>query len=227
MRNNNYNLPLEFTNKKPKGIPFYMYPAEVIKYACKNLTGRELKLYLAISGQAWKDNLNKPYHWTLKHFCEVANIKTNHYQEILQELCKKGFIIHEKFEAIKVLYPIGENEYLAENGDIKTKQEIFKENNSEITIENEPNSSNGKSANNSMQDLILLKKEESNIKNGNNISNFGNNFSQSKANNKEINNSINNKNNYKEVSNSHKWEFENPTQKAVEPKPTSNFAEYL
>lgn len=196
MSKDNFNAPLKLINKKPKNIPFYMYPSEVIKYACEKLTGRELKLYLAISGQAGIDNLGKPYHWTLKHYCQIANIKTNHYQSILQGLCDKGFIIHNKFESIEVLYPIGENEYLTKNGEIETRQ----------------NSSNGKSASNYVQDYTLLKEEEEEQKKGIKFANLGNNFSQSYANNKEINN-INNLNNHKEGKNSPKGEFLEKPQK--------------
>ncbi len=144
MGKDNFNAPLELINDKPRNIPFYMYPSEVIKYACEKLTGRELKLYLAISGQAGKDKFGKPYHWTLKHYCQIADIKTNHYQSILQGLYDKGFIIHNKFESIEVLYPIGENEYLTEDGEVEIRKY----------------SSNGKNANNSIQDSTLLKKEQ-------------------------------------------------------------------
>ena len=102
-----YNTPLALINKKPKGeqmtengYGFYMFPSLVFIYACKTLKPTELRLYLAISGQAEKDSLGKPCKWAIKHYCEIANIKSNHYSEVLQGLCEKGFIIHKNFESI-------------------------------------------------------------------------------------------------------------------------------
>lgn len=210
MPRDNYNAPLELINKKPQNLPFYMYPSEVIKYACETLNGTELKLYLAISGQAGKDKLNKPYHWTLKHYCQIAHLKTNHYQEILQGLCDKGFIIHNKFESIEVLYPIRENEYLTENGELETRQD----------------SSKGKSVTNEAKST-LPKREEGEQEKGNYFTNLRNNFSQSCANNKYINNIINNSNNYKEIANSPKGEFATTNQKAKEEQKQTNWADYL
>lgn len=204
-----YNTPLKLINKKPKGEQmtsnnyiFYMYPSLVIAYASKTLSKRELCLYLAISGQAEKDKLGNPCKWAIKHYCEIANIKANHYAEVLESLCKKGFIIHNNFESIEVLYPISENEVISSNGKIESKVDSL----SKQIIENVQDSINGKSASCNEQDSILQNEEEESCQSGNNAFNFGNSFSLNKANNKEINNSNNNIYREKENGSSHKWE---------------------
>lgn len=204
-----YNTPLKLINKKPKGEQmtsnnyiFYMYPSLVIAYASKTLSKRELCLYLAISGQAEKDKLGNPCKWSIKHYCEIANIKANHYAEVLESLCKKGFIIHNNFESIEVLYPISEHEVISSNGKIESKVDSL----SKEIIENVQDSTNGKSASCNEQDSILQNEEEESCQSGNYIFDFGNNFSLNKANNKEINNSNNIIYIEKENCSSHKWE---------------------
>lgn len=205
-----YNTPLALINKKPKGeqmtengYGFYMFPSLVFIYACRALNLRELKLYLAISGQAEKDSLGKPCKWAVKHYCEIANIKSNHYSEVLQGLCEKGFIIHNNFESIEVLYPISENEYLSQNGTIK-KGSYFP---NKESASRQANSSIGKSANQAKGQVFPQNEEEIKSEKGNFNTNFRNNNSQIKANNKEINNLINNSNKDKEGSKpSQKWE---------------------
>lgn len=224
MANLKFNEPLKLINKKPKGeqmidnnYGFYMYPSLVIAYASKTLTKRELCLYLAISGQAEKDKLGKPCKWAIKHYCEIANIKANHYAEVLESLCKKGFIIHNNFESIEVLYPISENEFISQNGEIKNKVDSFK---------NVQDSKNGKSANCNEQDSILQNEEEESYQNGNNDFDFGNNFSLNKANNKEIYNIINNMNINKDRVNSPKGELTG-AKKSIKEESKTNWGEYL
>lgn len=106
-----YNSALKLINPKPaitqmreQGYQAYVYPQPTIDYACKELNARELKLYLQISGQA--NNFNG----AMKFYSEKANIKSNHYSEILESLEKKGFIKHIKYESIEVLFPREEAE---------------------------------------------------------------------------------------------------------------------
>ena len=106
MANDYYNKALTLINNKPtitqmveQGYQAYVYPQPTIDYACKVLKARELKLYLQICGQA--NNFNG----AMKFYSEKANIKSNHYSEILESLEKKGFIKHTKFESIEVLFP--------------------------------------------------------------------------------------------------------------------------
>jgi len=106
-----YNSALKLINPKPtitqmkeQGYQAYVYPQPTIDYACKVLKARELKLYLQISGQA--NNFNG----AMKFYSEKANIKSNHYSEILESLEKKGFIKHTKYESIEVLFPREEAE---------------------------------------------------------------------------------------------------------------------
>lgn len=204
-----YNTPLALINKKPKGeqmtengYGFYMFPSLVFAYACKTLKPTELRLYLAISGQAEKDSLGKPCKWAIKHYCEIANIKSNHYSEVLQGLCEKGFIIHNNFESIEVLYPISETEYLSQNGTIK-KGSFFP---NKESASNQANSSIGKSANQAEWQTFSQNEEEIKTEKGNYNSNFSNDNSQIKANNKEINNFINNNKDKEGSKPSQKWE---------------------
>ncbi len=174
MANDNYNKPLLLINKKPNGSQmvmngyyFYMIPDVVMKYANRALTERERRLYYAICGQAEKDKNGKPYCWAISHYCDIANIQSNHYSEVLSGLVKKGFIVHDKFKSIEVLYPIGENEYINENGEITSKQ-----------LEGAlPNLGMSKSIPN-------LGKVDSVF--GNRAHQIGNEYSQSSANNREI-----------------------------------------
>lgn len=214
-----FNNPLILINKKPKGdhmtangYGFYMYPSLVLEYACKTLKPTELRLYLAISGQAERDSSGGQCRWSIKHYCNIANIKSNHYAEVLQGLCEKGFIVHKDFESIEVLYPISKNEYLAPNGQI-TKMGIEIQENKifpkwKSAAKQEKYSQIGINASNSKEKTSSQNKEELKTKKGNSDSNFSKNDSQSKANNKEINNNlINNNNKDKEGSKtSHKWE---------------------
>lgn len=128
MIQDNFNKQLRLINLKPTGeqmiendYAFYMFPIPVMVYANKVLTDRERRLYFAIAGQSGENKNGKPCHWAISHFCAIAHIKSNHYSEVLEGLCKKGFIIHKNFESIKVLYPISEEEYIAPNGEIKRK----------------------------------------------------------------------------------------------------------
>jgi len=172
--NDKFNLPLVLINKKPSGTQmvmngygFYMIPDLVMQYANRVLTDRERRLYYAICGQAEKDKNGKPYCWAISHYCDIANIKSNHYAEILSGLVKKGFIVHDKFKSIEVLYPIGENEYINENGEIVSKQ-----------LEGAlPNLGMSKS-------ITKLGKVDSDF--GNRAHQIGNEYSQSSANNREI-----------------------------------------
>lgn len=224
-----YNTPLKLINKKPKGeqmiengYAFYQYPAPVIKYANEVLKKRELNLYLAISGQAEKDKLGNPCKWAIKHYCEIANIKANHYAEVLESLCKKGFIIHNNFESIEVLYPISENEVISSNGKIESKVDSL---NKQI-IENVQDSRNGKSASCNEQDSILQNEEEESCQSGNNAFNFGNSFSLNKANNKEINNIKKNMNKNKDRVNSPKGELTG-AEKNIKEESKTDWGEYL
>lgn len=106
-----YNNALKLINPKPnitqmteQGYQAYVYPQPTIDYACKELNARELKLYLQICGQ--KNNFNG----SMKFYSQKANIKSNHYSEILESLEKKGFIKHTKYESIEVLFPREEAE---------------------------------------------------------------------------------------------------------------------
>ena len=128
MKQDRFNEPLRLINLKPTGeqmkendYGFHMFPIPVIEYANKVLTDRERRLYFAIAGQAGQDKNGKDYTWAISHYCAIANIKSNHYSEVLEGLCKKGFIIHKNFESIEVLYPISEEEYIAPNGKVKRK----------------------------------------------------------------------------------------------------------
>ena len=128
MRQDNFHKQLRLINSKPNaeqmkenGYAFYMFPIPVMVYANEVLTDRERRLYFAIAGQAGENKNGKPYYWSISHFCAIAHIKSNHYSEVLEGLCKKGFIIHKNFEEIKVLYPISEEEYIAPNGKIQKK----------------------------------------------------------------------------------------------------------
>lgn len=201
---------------------FYMYPSLVIAYASKTLSKRELCLYLAISGQAERDKLGNPCKWAIKHYCEIANIKANHYAEVLESLCKKGFIIHNNFESIEVLYPISENEVISSNGKIESKVDSL---NKQI-IENVQDSKNGKSASCNEQNSILQNGEEESYQSGNYIFNFGNNFSLNKANNKEINNIKNNMNKNKDRVNSPKGELTG-AEKSIKEESKIDWGEYL
>lgn len=98
------NPKLAITQMKEQGYQAYVYPQPTIDYACKVLNARELKLYLQISGQA--NNFNG----AMKFYSVKANIKSNHYSEILESLEKKGFIKHIKYESIEVLFPRDEAE---------------------------------------------------------------------------------------------------------------------
>ncbi len=51
-----------------------------------------------------KDN----FDGAMSFYCKNANIKSNHYSEILESLVKKGFAAHENYKYIKVLYPTEE-----------------------------------------------------------------------------------------------------------------------
>lgn len=204
-----YNTPLTLINKKPKGeqmtgngYAFYMFPSLVFTYACKALKPTELKLYFAISAQAEKDSLGKPCKWAIKHYCEIANIKSNHYSEYLQGLCEKGFIIHKNFESIEVLYPISENEYIKPNG--KIEKVSYSQNGK--SANRQDNSSIGKSANQAEEKIFSQNEEEIKTKMGTLNSNFGNDNSQLKANNKEINNLINNNKDKEGSKPSQNWE---------------------
>lgn len=197
MAKNIFNNPLQLINKKPNGTQmiangygFYMYPSLVVEYANKVLTDRERRLYFAISGQAGKDIAGKPYKWTLKHYCQIANIKSNHYSEVLQSLCKKGFIIHKNFESIEVLFPISESECISASGKIKSRQDSL----------------NGKNKSCNEQKLFPPKKEENEIENRKIDYNFGNEYSQGYANNKEINNLKKNIKKEEEKKSSQDWE---------------------
>lgn len=106
MTRNYYTKALKLINNKPtitqmvdQGYQAYAYPQPTIDYACKVLNARELKLYLQISGQA------NGFSGAMKFYSDKANIKSNHYSEILESLVKKGFIKHIKYESIEVLYP--------------------------------------------------------------------------------------------------------------------------
>lgn len=209
-----FNQPLKLINKKPKGEQmtdngyfFFMYPSLVMQYANKSLKDRERRLYFAISGQAEKDKEGKPCQWAIKHYCQIANIKNNHYAEVLESLCKKGFIIHTNFETLEVLYPISDTEALSSNGKIIQRQ--FPQ--------------NGKSETLIEQKQLSQNQEEKQDQTRNLNSTFGNSYSQIKANNKEINN-INNLNKDKELANSPKGEFAKPPQKG---NPQTNWADLL
>ena len=111
MANDYYNKALKLINLKQtisqmreQGYQAYVYPQPTIDYACKELNARELKLYLQICGQ--KNNFNG----SMKFYSQKANIKSNHYSEILESLEKKGFIKHTKYESIEVLFPREEAE---------------------------------------------------------------------------------------------------------------------
>lgn len=165
MANDNYNKPLLLINKKPNGSQmvmngygFYMIPDVVMRYANRALTERERRLYYAICGQAEKDKNGKPCYWAISYYCDIANMQSNHYAEVLSGLVKKGFIVHDKFKSIEVLYPIGENEYINEKGEIISKQ-----------LEGA---------------LPNLGKVDSDF--GNRADQLGNEYSQSSANNREI-----------------------------------------
>jgi len=93
------NKKLTITQMVENGLQAYVYPNDTIDYACKVLNSRELKLYLQLCGQA--DNFNG----AMKFYCDKANIKSNHYSEILDSLEKKGFINHIKYESIEILFP--------------------------------------------------------------------------------------------------------------------------
>lgn len=192
-----YNKPLTLINKRPKGekmtengYGYYMFPSLVMQYANKALKDRERRLYFAISGQAEKDKKGNPCCWTIKHYCQIANIGSNHYSEVLDSLCEKGFIIHNNFETIEVIYLISETEELSPTGKIISRRDL----------------QNSKNENSMEQKLFSQNKEENYLQNGNVESNFRKDFSQSKANNKEINNNINNLNKDKEVLTSPKGE---------------------
>ena len=77
------NKKLTITQMVENGLQAYVYPNDTIDYACKVLNSRELKLYLQLCGQA--DNFNG----AMKFYCDKANIKSNHYSEILDSLEKK------------------------------------------------------------------------------------------------------------------------------------------
>ncbi len=131
MKNDCFNNPLLLINKKPNGnqmisngYGFFMIPTLVMEYANKTLKDTERRLYYAISGQADKDKNGKQFYWAISHYCKIANIKSNHYSEVLQGLVKKGFIIHNKFESIEVLYPISEFEFIKENGQIENTNKL-------------------------------------------------------------------------------------------------------
>ncbi len=172
--NDYFNKSLLLINKKPSGTQmvingyyFYMIPDLVMKYANRALTDRERRLYYAICGQAEKDKNGKPYYWAISHYCDIANIQSNHYSEVLSGLVKKGFIVHDKFKSIEVLYPIGENEYINEEGEIISKQ-----------LEGAlPNLGTSKS-------ITKLGKVDSDF--GNRAHQIGNEYSQGSANNREI-----------------------------------------
>lgn len=110
---NNYSQAIKLINDKPtitemvqEGYQAYVYPQPVIDYACKVLNSRELKLYLQLSGQA------DGFPGAMKFYCNKANIKSNHYSEIISALEKKGFIKHIPYESIEVFYPTeSEEEY--------------------------------------------------------------------------------------------------------------------
>lgn len=181
-KTNYFNNPLELINKKPNGSQmanngygFYMYPTYVMEYANVVLTDRERRLYYAISGQAERDSKGKKCKWTLQHYCQIANIKSNHYSEVLEGLCKKGFIEHIKFESIKVLYPIGGDVYIEPNGELVEKHSDLEE-----EEENEQNSNFPNEENESSKTINIDYC-------------FGNKFSQGYANNKEIDNNKLNK----------------------------------
>lgn len=127
MPNLKFNQPLRLINNRPTGAQmtannygFWVCPAPTIQYASKVLTGNELKLFLAISGQAGKDKEDKPLHWAMSYLCKLADIDQKHYLTYLKGLCKKGFIIHTNFESLEVVYLVSENEYISQNGEILT-----------------------------------------------------------------------------------------------------------
>lgn len=194
MANDNFNKPLLLINNKPNadnmvsnGYGFYMFPTLTMQYANTVLTDCERRLYFAICGQAGKDKLGNPYCWAIKHYCDIANIKVNHYAKYLQSLQKKGFIIHNDFESIEVLYPISQEQYIAPNGEICFWQDSLNRNNAQenFSIEEVQNSPNGKSGIDNIQATALPKKEEQ-AQNGNNAYNFSNKNSPKCANNREI-----------------------------------------
>lgn len=180
MRINYFNNALRLINNKPSITQMrnndyyaYTYPQPVIDYACKVLNARELKLYLQIGGQA------NGFNGAMKFYSDKANIRSNHYSEILDNLEKKGFIKHTLFESIEVVYLISESEYISENGEIK-----------KITVDStkKPTYQKGNNASYNEQKSFLQKKEEKQLQNENTESTSGNNDSQIKGYNKEINN---------------------------------------
>lgn len=177
---NYFNNALRLINNKPSitqmrnnGYYAYTYPQPVIDYACKVLNARELKLYLQIGGQA------NGFNGAMKFYSDKANIRSNHYSEILDNLEKKGFIKHTLFESIEVVYLISESEYISENGEIK-----------KITVDSTKKliSQKGNNASYNEQKSFSQKKEEKQLQNENTESTSGNNDSQIKGYNKEINN---------------------------------------
>lgn len=113
-----YNKALKLINNKPsitqmveQGYQAYVYPQPTIDYACEVLNARELKLYLQISGQA------NGFNGAMQFYSEKANIKSNHYSEVLESLVKKGFINHKNYESIEVLFPTESAE--SQNGNIE------------------------------------------------------------------------------------------------------------
>lgn len=113
------NNKLTITEMVQAGYQAYVYPQPVIDYACKVLTLRELKLYLQISGQA------NGFTGAMKFYCNKANIKSNHYSEIVSALEKKGFIRRTAYESIEVLYPTESEEEYNEQSEIENPPDII------------------------------------------------------------------------------------------------------
>lgn len=177
-----FNQALKLINKKPtitemtqNGYFAYVYPQPTIDYACKILNARELKLYLQICGQA------NGFNGAMKFYSVKANIKSNHYSEIMDSLEKKGFIKHIKYESIEVLFP-------TEETDKKESAENQKGNQKGNIIKSMDDSQSSKNAEN--KGITEMGKIEENF--GKTQDNFGKNDSQSYVYNRETNINIKN-----------------------------------
>ena len=177
MANNYFNKALKLINNKPtisemvqSGYLAYVYPQPTIDYACKVLTGRELKLYLQICGQA------NGFNGAIKFYSDKANIGSNHYSQIIDSLEKKGFIKHIKYESIEVLFPTEEN-------NINESAEPQKGNQKRIIDNSIIDSQSGKNQEN--KEITKMGNIEEKL--GKQQSSFGNGDSQNKGYNREIN----------------------------------------
>ena len=177
MANNYFNKALKLINNKPtisemvqSGYLAYVYPQPTIDYACKVLTGRELKLYLQICGQA------NGFNGAIKFYSDKANIGSNHYSQIIDSLEKKGFIKHIKYESIEVLFPTEEN-------NINESAEPQKGNPKRIIDNSIIDSQSGKKQEN--KEITKMGNIEEKL--GKQQSSFGNGDSQNKGYNREIN----------------------------------------